>query len=241
MSRLAAALKTDVRVQFRNRLYHIGLTFAVLAGWIVSLLAPALGLARIIPVTMLLLVGGSTLLYVVGLFTFEKEEGTLSAVIVSPLRPWEYLLSKVLTLTALASLESLLIVAVAGWFLRRGPQRPPIDALPLLAGILALGVFYTLIGIVIMVRYSRVTDALMPVLFVAIPLQLPFLHFLGLWEHPLFLLLPTSAPTLLMVGAYRPLASWEWGYAVACTAAWTAGLSGWAYAAFRKHVIMRAG
>jgi len=241
MTRLAAAMKTDVRVQFRNRLYHIGLTFAVLAGWIISLMAPTVGLGRIIPVAMLLLVGGSTLLYIVGLFTFEKEEGTLHAVVVSPLRTWEYLLSKVLTLTALASLESLIIVAVAGWFLRRTPELPPVRVLPLLAGIIALGVLYTLIGILIMVRYSRVTDALMPVLFVAIPLQLPFLHFLGLLEHPLFLLPPTSAPAVLMLGAYRPLAPWEWLYAIVYTAAWTAGLSAWAYAAFRTHVIMRAG
>ncbi|MDQ7790432.1 MAG: fluoroquinolone transporter permease, partial [Clostridia bacterium] len=105
MSRLISAMKTDVTVQVRNRLYHIGIAFSVLAGGMLALIAPTVSLAQSIPVAMLLLVGGTTLLYVVGLITFEKEEGTLSAVIVSPLRTSEYLMSKVLTLTALATLE----------------------------------------------------------------------------------------------------------------------------------------
>ena len=33
-------------------------------------------------------------------------------------------------------------------------------------------------------------------------LQLPFLHFWGVIQHPVFLIVPTSAPTVLMRGAF---------------------------------------
>ena len=237
-----SAMKTDVMVQVRNRFYHIGPVFSVLAAGMLALIAPAVEPAVSIPVAMILLVGGSTLLYVVGLITFEKDEGTLNAVIVSPLRTSEYLLSKVLTLTALATLESAIVI---GGALLLIPTRMQglidLNVLPLLIGVVAIGAIYTLIGIILMVRYDRLTDALVPVLFVAIPLQLPFLYFLGWLTHPVFLLSPTSAPALLMAGAFRSLAPWEWLYAVGYTVLLTIGLSYWAYGAFRAHIVMKAG
>jgi len=242
MSRLTSAMKTDVTVQVRNRLYHIGPAFSVVAAGMLALIAPTVSLAHSIPVALLLLIGGTTLLYVVGLITFEKEEGTLSAVIVSPLRTNEYLLSKVLTLTALATLESVIIVGGAALLiLGRGLELIPFNIVPLAVGIVTIGVLYTLIGIIVMVRYDRLTEVLVPVLVVAIPLQLPFLHFLGWLTHPVFYIVPTSAPTLLMVGAFRSMAPWEWVYAVGYTVVAMIGFTYWAYRAFRTHVIMKAG
>lgn len=242
MTRLIAAMKTDVQVQVRNRLYYIGPAFAVIAAGMLALIAPAVDLAHSIPTAMILLVGGSTLLYVVGLIMFEKEEGTLNAVIVSPLRPSEYLLSKVLTLTALATLESGIIIGGATLLIHSRSLEVGSFNLPLLlTGIIAIGMLYTLIGIIVMVRYDRLTEALVPVLAVAIPLQLPFLYFLGWLTHPLFLIVPTSAPTLLMWGAFHSLSPWEWLYAVSYTVVLTIGLFCWAYAAFRAHIIMQAG
>ncbi|HBX23317.1 MAG TPA: hypothetical protein DEF34_06795 [Desulfotomaculum sp.] len=242
MIRLISAMKTDVTVQVRNRLYYIGPAFSVFAAGLLVLLAPTVGLAQSIPTAMILLVGGSTLLYVVGLITFEKEEGTLNAFIVSPLRIHEYLLSKVLTLTALATLESLIIIIGATLFIRGNAQAwIPFNVLLLLVGIIAMGVIYTLIGIIVMVRYDRFTDALVPVLAVAIPLQLPFLYYLGWLTHPIFLIVPTTAPLLLMSGAFLALSPWIWVYAVGYTLMVTIGFAYWAYVAFRAHVIMKAG
>lgn len=241
MTRLTAAMKTDVTVQVRNRLYYIGPAFSVIAAGILALIAPTVDMARSIPTAMILLVGGSTLLYVLGLITFEKEEGILNAVIVSPLHTYEYLLSKVLTLTALATLESVIIVGGAALLICSPQGLLPFSIPLLLTGIVTIGILYTLIGIIVMVRYDRLTDALVPALAIAIPLQLPFLYFLGWLAHPLFLIVPTSAPTVLMWGAFRPLALWEWVYAVGYTLLLTIGLSAWAYRSFRDYVIMKAG
>jgi fluoroquinolone transport system permease protein len=234
-------MKTDVMVQVRTNLYTIGIGAGVLVAIALSQLASPDLLVLLVPTLMLLVVGGSTLLYVSAMIIFEKDEGTLRAMIVSPVRPSEYLWSKIITLTALAALEAVVMIGGAMLIMRfsGGFSLPNIQLL--LLGIVAIGILYTLIGIVLVVRYNSITDYLLPMAGVAVILQLPFLYFLGWVEHWSFLLIPTSAPTVLMVGAYRPLAGWEWGYGLGYTAVLLIGLSFWAYRAFQTHIIEKVG
>jgi fluoroquinolone transport system permease protein len=241
MTRLISAMKTDVTVQVRNNLYGIGIGVAVLIAGLLSQLANPAELAVTIPVTMLLVVGGSTLLYVAGLIIFEKDEGTLNALIVSPLRTSEYLWSKIITLTLLATLEAAIMVGGAMLIMSRSSEVTIPNIPILLLGIVAMGVLYTLTGIVLIVRYQQITDFLVPVLVMAMVLQAPFVHFLGIIEHPAFLIIPTSAPTMLMQGAFVQLTTWEWAYVLTYTAALIIGLTIWAYRAFNTHIIMKVG
>lgn len=241
MNRLLSAMKLDVTVQVRNSLYTIGIGAGLLVAIAIAQLGSPEQMWAIVPTLMLLVVGGSTLLYVSGMLVFERDEGTLSANIVAPLRTWEYLGSKLVTLTALATLESLVMIGGAMLIMRFSAAVPVPNIPLLLVGILAIGVIYTLIGIILIVRYRQITDFLVPMSGIAIALQLPFLHFLGWIEHPLFLIMPTSAPTMLMRGAYIDLAGWEWLYGIGYTIVLIVGLSLWAYRAFQTHVIMKVG
>ena len=241
MTRFLAALKMDVTVQLRTNLYTIGIVAGLLVAVAVSQLGSPDQLFAYVPALMLLIAGGSTLLYVAALILFEKDEGTLHANIVSPLRTSEYLWSKIITLTALATLEAVIMIGGAMLIMRfSGPVPLPNLAL-LLLGIIAIGVMYTLIGIVLVVRYDKITDFLIPMSGVAVILQLPFLFFLGWLPQPFWLIIPTSAPTMLMRAAYVPLTPWEWTYGVGYTAILLIGLVSWAYRAFNKHVIMKVG
>ena len=241
MTRLGATIKTDMVVQVRNKLYAIGIGVGALLAVLLAWLAGADHLPSVVPATLLLFVGGTTLLYVAGMIIFERDEGTLHAVIVSPLRTSEYLWSKIITLSLLATLESVTMVGGAMLILSRfGAVLWPNVPL-LLIGILTIGVIYTLMGIVLIVRYQKITDFLIPMAAIVSVLQLPFLHFLGLVEHPVFLIIPTSAPTMLMQGAFMPLAPWEWVYGVVYTVAMIGGFAVWACRAFNKHIIMNLG
>ncbi len=241
MNRLLSAIKTDVLVQWRNKLYAIGIGVGALVAIGLATLAAPRHMHLVIPALMLIVIGGSTMLYVAGMVLFERDEGTLNAVMVSPLRPSEYLWSKIVTLTALATLESTVMIGGA-MLLVSWSQPLVLPNVPLLlTGIMAIGIIYTLIGAIMIVRYHTLTDFLIPMAGVAIVLQLPFLHFLGVVVHPLFLVIPTSAPTVLMQGAYRELASWEWWYAVSYTAALIMFLTAWSFRAFHKHVVTKAG
>ena len=241
MTRLLSVMKIDVLVQVRNNLYTIGIAAAVVTAGMVAWLGSANQLFSLVPTLLLLVVGGTTFLYVGALIFFEKEQGTLNATIVSPVRPSEYLWSKIITLTLLATLEATIMVGgamlVMGFF-----ETVTLPNIPLLLiGTLAIGVLYTLMGIILMVRYDKITDFLIPMAAVVMVLQLPFVYFWGVFEFPALLVIPTSAPTMLMRGAFVPLAGWEWAYGVGYTAVLIIALTLWAYRAFAAHIIRKVG
>jgi len=237
MRRLLAAMILDVKLQVRTNLYSIGIGAGVLVAVALAWLARPEQLPAYVPALMLLVVGGSTMLYVAAMILFEKEQGTLNATIVSPMRTAEYLWSKIITLTALATVEAVVMVGGATLIMSFSNQVTIPNIPLLLLGIILIGIFYTLVGIVLIVRYDKITDFLIPMSGVAVILQLPFVYFLGWVEYPILLIIPTSAPTVLMQGAYGPLAGWEWAYGVGFTAALLIGLTIWAHRAFRTHII----
>lgn len=241
MTRLLTAMKTDATVQIRNNLYAIGISFAALVAILLAWLAPTDQLPAIIPALILLVIGGTTLLYVTAMIFFEKDEGTLNANIVSPMRTSEYLWSKIITLTGLATLESVIMIGGAMLIMRFWDNIVPPNFALLLIGIIAIGILYTLVGILLVVRYERFIDFLIPMAAVAAVLQLPFLYFGNLVKHWIFLIVPTSAPSMLIKGAYIQLAIWEWVYGICYTGILIISLTMWAYRAFQKHIILKVG
>lgn len=233
MSRLLSTLRLDATVQFRNNLYYIGLSVGLLCGFLLWQFFNPDTLGTAIPIFFLFTIGGSTLLYVIGMLIFEKDEGTLYAVIVSPLRLDEYLMSKVISLSVLATLEAFIIVSIAYGLTGYNP-------LLLFGGILLMGGMLVLVGIIITVPYDTITDALVPMLIVGVVMQFPFLYFVGIFESPLILLVPTTAPAMLTIGGFRPLAAWELVYGLGYSLLTFGVLYWWARRAFVKHIIIAA-
>ncbi len=113
MSRLSATLRLDVQLQARNKIYLIiGLVAISLAFPLRALFTPG-QLHFFMPLVALSGVGITALMLVGVLLMLERGEGTLEVVLVSPLRPAEYLASKILTVTALALVEAALLVGVS--------------------------------------------------------------------------------------------------------------------------------
>jgi len=180
-------------------------------------------------------------MYVAGMILFERDEGTISATIVSPLRTREYIWSKILTLTLLTTAEATVMIGGTMLVLSFN-ETVPLPNLPvLIGGVLAIGMVFTLIGIILVVRFQSITDFLIPMAALTVPLQLPFLHFLGVIEHPLFLLIPTSAQMMMMRASFSGLSSLEWVYCIGYSVVTIFVLTIWARRAFHTHIVMRAG
>jgi len=238
--RLVAAMRTDVTLQAKNQLYAISVVVSVIVAGALAWLSPRDGLARTVPMGLLMFVGGSTLLYVVAMILLERADGTLDAICVSPLRSGEYLAAKVITLTLLATLEGTLITAgTLALLARQGPV--PLPNAWLVVGLLALGAMHVLVGVVLVVRYRRLSEALMPMSALALLFQLPAFHFVGAFDHPALLAIPSAPPTLLVKAAFVPLEPWELAYGLVATTIIVGALSAWALRAFEAHVVRQAG
>ena len=197
MSRLSATLRLDAQLQARNKVYLIiaiaalGLAFALRALFTPDQLHFFMPLVALSGVTL-------TTFFLVGvLLLLERGEGTLDVVMVSPLRPAEYLASKLITVTALALVESVLIAGIAYGL---GFSFPWLAvAVFLRAGLVAA------IGVAVGVRYRSITQFLMPAIALTVAFDLPVLWYLELWPSPLFYLWPTLPSLLLAKAAFLPV------------------------------------
>jgi fluoroquinolone transport system permease protein len=232
MRRLAATLRLDARLQARNHVYLIVAVAALaLALPLRALFAPE-QLRFFMP---LLALSGVTItsFFLVGMMLMlERREGTLDVVLVSPLRPAEYLASKLLTLAALALVESAVVVGVA-----YGAE----VELPWLAlGVLLRAGLVGAIGVAVGVRHRSITAFLLPAIAWSIAFDLPVLFYLGLLPSPLFYGWPTLPSLLLAKAAFLPLAPGKIGYACAYGAAALVAALFWALRALDRFVV-RAG
>lgn len=238
MKRLMNEIKTGMVVQFRNGLYHVGIGVGVLVAIAVSQLINANILSLTMVGIMLLIIGGSTLLYVAAILMFERDEDTISATIVSPLTTTEYIIAKATSLTILATLESFVSFGgalVIMYF--QGVEFEFPNFLILTISLFAICIIFVLMGIILAVRYKSITDFIMPMAAVIIFLQIPIFYFVGFSSSWLLLLFPVSPPTMMMLGAFGEMQNWQYIYSIGYSVICIIGLFYWAKAAFAKHVI----
>ncbi len=194
MSRLSNTLRLDSQLQARNKVYLIiaGSAFG-LALALRALLSPE-QLEFFMPVLVLFGVSLTTVFLVGVLLLLERGEGTLDVVMVSPLRPAEYLASKLITLAALALVESAVMAVVAyglgfsfGWLVLAVVMRA------------SMGVA---VGVAVGVRYRSITHFLLPGIFASLAFDLPNFWYFEIWPSPLFYLWPSMPPLLLAKTAF---------------------------------------
>lgn len=230
MRRLRATLVLDAKVQAKSQLYTIGIGVAVLLGFMVRFLVPVEYVGRGFAAFILLGIGGTTYMFGAAMLLLERDAGVLDALRVTPLTTRDYLLSKTLTLTSFALLETAIVYGissrgVATWF----PS--------LIFGGAVLGVFYSLIGLGLSAGYDVITRFLLPMgVTVAMVLQFPFLQLIGVGEWWMWAVVPSTAPLLLIQAAFEPISLVQWAYALLMSAAMLAGAWAFAVHRFRVHV-----
>jgi len=210
MTRLAATLRTDVRVQLRNGFY---LATALVVACSILLLRwlPAEAAGLLLPVVLLENVVVNTFYFVSGLLLLERGEGTFVAQSVTPLRPGEYLGSKLLTLTALSLGEGLLIAAAVGGV----DGRLVATAL----GIALAAVLLCLAGVALVVRYDSINEFIMPSVLYTSLLSLPVLGHFGVGARGWYIAHPIQGP-LELIRAPAPDTPAGLAYAIGYPALW---------------------
>jgi fluoroquinolone transport system permease protein len=228
--RILSSLRWELALQFRNGFYYA--TAFILAFWVVLYTQlPRLDLTAVMPG---LLIGNllvTTFYFMAGLVMLEKGEGSLEARVVTPLRSGEYLLVKVLALSALVLGENLAIAALF--------TRLRFALLPAGLGLLLAGALFSLAGFLAVVRYDSINEFLLPSMLYTMVLLFPLLDFFGVVRSPLFYLHPVQAALVLLEGAFRPLSLLEWVYGLGYSVAGVLVLGILCRLAFRRFVTVR--
>jgi fluoroquinolone transport system permease protein len=232
INRLASTVMLDFKQQVRYG-FVIAAAFSVIV--MVAMLSQldAKGSQLFLPVFILGNLFLGTFYFIAGMVLFEKGEGVLQGLIVTPLRVEEYLGSKVLTLTALAIVENVIIAtAIFG----TGYNVPL-----LVAGTVLSAIIYVLLGFVVVSRYSSISEFLMPSAVILAVLLLPLLDYLKIFETPLMYLHPMQAPLVLLKAAIVPVEAWQLAYGVAYSLALVLAMFALSKRAFYRHIVNREG
>jgi fluoroquinolone transport system permease protein len=184
VTRPGAALALELRVQWRYRIPAVALIVTLV--WTVALLAmPAPLAGGVGPVILTIDTATFGSFFIAALVLFERGEGALAALSVSPLRFGEYLTAKVATLTGLSLGSAIPITLVAG----RGQANL---GLALLA-VALLSVLFLVVSFALVVRHRTITGFLTVAPLPLAPLiAAPLVHLSGIADHPALYLVPST-------------------------------------------------
>jgi len=175
------------------------------------------------------------MMFMAGLLFFERKQGVIDALVATPLPTPTWLLSKLLSLTLLAT-----AIACALVLLTIGGRVAWLQLFPAFALSAAL---FTLMGFLAAARYGNVTGFLTFFAIVGLPLALPMASYFGVVRHPLLWLNPAQPTIVLIQQAFEPRS-------VSPVELWTSALLAAAWAVlgfwlsirhFHRHVSGRRG
>jgi fluoroquinolone transport system permease protein len=215
MNALIVLVRWDAVLQARNGFYWATAFVVVAIGALLLNVPEAARADRAawVPALLAINLQITTFFFVAGLILLERDEGTLMALAVSPLSAATYLAAQTITLTTLATVETIAVVWVVfgaggSWGF-------------ILAGTVALGVTYTGFGAAIGTRYESVNAMLLPASVVVAALLLPLLPHFGLAPRVLFLLHPTEPALTLIRAGYRVTAPTDIAFGFLGSAIWS--------------------
>lgn len=230
LRRLAAAMRSDLRVQARYGIWAA--TTVTVVGWVLLLrLLPPGARGVAVPAAVFAQLGVVGFSFLGALVLFERAEAALSALVASPLRAGEYLAAKVASLTLLALAATTGVVAAAG---------VAASPLPLLAGAGLLSAVAVLAAFTSVAPFTALSRWLFPSAPVVLLLGAPLVAYLGVDGAALWVL-PTYGPFVLVDGAFSGLPPGRAVAAVVAGGAWTAVAAWLGVRAFQRHVGGRAG
>lgn len=194
MTRLAASLWSQIVYQHRNGFYVASVVSIAMFVAILAALPDTFDDATLrvmFTVFTVFAVQITTFFFVGGILLLERGEGVLSALAVSPLTAGEYVMVRTVTLAALATLETaVLVLALA---------RIEIDVGSFVVGTAALSLLLACAGVAFFARYATLNEALAPSVLTTIALSLPVVAFA--WPSVAWNLHPTHAAMQLVASA----------------------------------------
>lgn len=162
------------------------------------------------------------------MFLFEKNENTLEALSVTPLKAKEYLTSKVITFSCLALAASLCMAFAAwGWNFSKTT---------LILGVGLTASLFTLLGLGLVAGSQNFNEYVIKMGIYMLPVAFPFLNFFDVMNSYWFYLIPTQASLLLLEASRTPITNWQFVYAIIYLLIWNVFAYYWALRRLKEKI-----
>ncbi len=230
--RVLSSLRWESTLQHRHGFYYVsGLVVAIMAGLLTQVSDASI--PTLMPGFFVNALFITTFYFMAALVLLEKGEGTLEGLVVTPIRPEEYLTVKVVTLTALALIENLLILIV-GYGLDFNP-------LWLVIGLVGMSIIYALVGFISVARFDSINEFILPSIAIMLLLALPMIDHFGLWRSVIWYLHPVQPGLVLMRAAFGSVPAWQIAYGLLGSIFWCGLIFWWARRVFDRFIVRTAG
>jgi len=226
--RIWAALKADLAFQYRHGFYAAYLVVTLF--YIVLLrLLPAKAGAYLAPVLLFTDPAVLGFFFVGGLVLYERKQNLLTGFLVTPLRPWEYLFSKAVSLALISLITSLAIIGLG--------LGSSFNLLPLVTGVLLTAPFFTLVGVTLAVGSRTLNGYMLASIRLAPLFAVPLAEYFGFLSHPLLHLVPGRGGMFLIAGSLQEISRVEILWSALSLIAWLAVAFVWARRSFYRRVV----
>jgi fluoroquinolone transport system permease protein len=236
--RLAALLRSDFRLQWRYGFWYAG-AFVVFVWTLCFLLIPVETLPTLLPFVLFVDLAAFGFYFVAGLMLFERDEGVLDGLIVSPMRSSEYVAVRLISQAVLAIAVSLAMVLAIFFVKGAWAQGMHFDPLRLMLGITLTSLLLTLVGFIAVAPYDRISQFIVPSAIWVTVLQLPLLNYFDLWPSPLWWIVPSQGALWVLTSAFQPVEPWQLALGPLYVIYWLAIGCIWALRRFERFSVYR--
>lgn len=232
MNNLKNMLKWEFILLYRYRIIHIAF-LSIFLYVVTEQITPAEFIAKkdMLPILLFFDPAIIGIMFVGALVLFEKAENTLQSLVVTPMKVWEYLSSKIIALTVLSIISAVIFVILV-------THRFDFNYFYLFVGIILTSVFLILVGFLIIARLKTLNEYLLMMMLAFLGLTLPpLIHLTHIYENAIFYLWPTQASFILLNGVFTGIQTWEAVYGILYLSIWIVICYIIAHKAFYKHIV----
>lgn len=229
--RLIHGLYYDILFQIRHGFYYAYLFISLAYIFILKFIPDSVNEVG----TVLVIVTDPSVLgafFIGAILLLEKSQNCLEAILVTPLKVRDYVLSKILSLSMLSLISSFSIT----YFGYNGS----FNVLYLAIGVLLTSIFFTLIGFIIGI-YAKTVNQYFLYSFLTVIFVVPLVDYLGVYENKLFYLFPLKSTLLLIDGAFTSISTIYLIYSIFSLVIWCTMTYFLTIHLFYKEIIFKGG
>ena len=212
MKTILRLIKWDLTLQVR---YNI-LTIAVVISALYILLFKSLPGENLDPLLILLILSDPAMfgvMFIGVLVLYEKDNNTLDALIVTPLKSSQYLWSKAISLTLIAVPIALAIAIFGHGF--------NLNYFYYITGLVLSSIMFVFIGFIIVSKSNGFNQYIIKFAFCTLPISIPVIGIFDLYQSNIYYLIPSQATILLLkAGLNHSIANWQILYSLLYLIIW---------------------